>query len=36
MLFIVVSVIIGVVGRLGEKGTVDTIIVGAGDFLGAR
>ena len=35
VLFIVVSVIIGLIDRLGEKGTVDAIIVGAGEFLGA-
>ena len=35
VLFIVVSVIIGLIDKLGEKGTVDAIIVGAGEFLGA-
>jgi len=34
-LFIVASVIVGVVGRLGEEGTVTGIIAGAGDFIGA-
>jgi uncharacterized ion transporter superfamily protein YfcC len=35
MLFIVGSVIAGIIGGLGEKGTVTTIIAGAADFLGA-
>ncbi|MEA2057321.1 MAG: YfcC family protein [Actinomycetota bacterium] len=35
MLFLVAAVIIGAIGGLGEKGTVDTIVAGAGDFLGA-
>ena len=34
-LFIVASVIVGLVGRLGEEGTVNGIIAGAGDFIGA-
>jgi uncharacterized ion transporter superfamily protein YfcC len=34
-LFIVASIIVGMVGGLGEQGTVETIISGAGDFLGA-
>ncbi|MBK8294051.1 MAG: YfcC family protein [Solirubrobacterales bacterium] len=35
MLFIVAAVVIGLIGRLGEKKTVDAIVSGAGDFLGA-
>jgi uncharacterized ion transporter superfamily protein YfcC len=35
MLFLVAAVVIGVVARFGEKGTVDTIVQGAADFLGA-
>jgi uncharacterized ion transporter superfamily protein YfcC len=35
MLFLVAAVIIGAIGRLGEEGTVSTIVSGAGDFLGA-
>jgi uncharacterized ion transporter superfamily protein YfcC len=35
MLFLVSSVIVGIIGGLGEKGTVNTIITGAADFLGA-
>jgi uncharacterized ion transporter superfamily protein YfcC len=35
VLFIVMSVVIGLVAKLGEKGTVDSIILGAGEFLGA-
>lgn len=35
MLFIVAAVLIGVIGRLGEEGTVSTIVEGAADFLGA-
>jgi uncharacterized ion transporter superfamily protein YfcC len=35
MLFLVSSVIVGIIGGLGEKGTVTTIIAGAADFLGA-
>jgi uncharacterized ion transporter superfamily protein YfcC len=34
-LFIVGAVVIGLIGRLGEEGTVTTIVAGAGDFLGA-
>jgi uncharacterized ion transporter superfamily protein YfcC len=34
-LFLVMAVVIGVIGRLGEEGTVSTIIAGASDFLGA-
>jgi len=34
-LFIVAAVIVGLVGRLGEEGTVSGIIAGAGDFIGA-
>ena len=35
VLFIVMSVVIGLVARLGEKGTVNAIVAGAADFLGA-
>lgn len=35
VLFIVAAVIIGVVGGLGEEGTVTTMVAGAADFLGA-
>ena len=35
MVFILAAVIIGLIGKLGEKKTVDAIIEGAGDFLGA-
>jgi uncharacterized ion transporter superfamily protein YfcC len=35
MLFLVGSIIVGIIGGLGEKGTVTTIIAGAADFLGA-
>ena len=35
VLFIVMAVVIGLVARLGEEGTVTTIISGASDFLGA-
>jgi uncharacterized ion transporter superfamily protein YfcC len=34
-LFLVMAVVIGVIARLGEEGTVTTIIAGASDFLGA-
>jgi uncharacterized ion transporter superfamily protein YfcC len=34
-LFIVMAVVIGLIARLGEEGTVTTIIAGAADFLGA-
>ncbi|HST16456.1 MAG TPA: hypothetical protein VLK36_02225 [Gaiellaceae bacterium] len=34
-LFLVMAVVIGVIARLGEEGTVMTIIAGASDFLGA-
>ena len=34
-LFIVMAVVIGLIARLGEEGTVTTIVAGAGDFLGA-
>jgi uncharacterized ion transporter superfamily protein YfcC len=33
-LFIVMSVIVGLVGGLGEKGLTDTLVHGAGDFIG--
>ena len=35
VLFIVMAVVVGLVGKLGEEGTVATIISGASDFLGA-
>ena len=35
MLFLVAAVVIGVVSRIGEEGTVNTIVSGAADFLGA-
>lgn len=34
-LFFVMAVVIGLIANLGEQGTVDTIIAGASDFLGA-
>ncbi len=34
-LFIVMAVVVGLIARLGEEGTVTTIIAGASDFLGA-
>jgi uncharacterized ion transporter superfamily protein YfcC len=34
-LFLVMAVVIGLIARLGEEGTVTTIISGAADFLGA-
>ena len=35
MLFLVAAVVIGVITKLGEEGTVNTIVSGASDFLGA-
>lgn len=35
MLFIVAAVIIGIIGGLGEKGTVDAMVAGGADFLSA-
>jgi uncharacterized ion transporter superfamily protein YfcC len=35
VVFIVAAVIIGLIGKLGEERTVNAIIAGAGDFLGA-
>ena len=35
VLFIVMAVVIGLVAKLGEEGTVNTIIAGASEFLGA-
>jgi uncharacterized ion transporter superfamily protein YfcC len=35
MLFLVAAVVIGVVNRFGEEQTVNTIVAGASDFLGA-
>jgi uncharacterized ion transporter superfamily protein YfcC len=34
-LFLVMAVVIGLIARLGEEGTVTTIVAGASDFLGA-
>ena len=34
-LFLVMAVVIGLIARLGENGTVTTIVAGAADFLGA-
>src|SRR4051812_8583870 len=34
-LFLVMAVVIGLIARLGEEGTVTTIIAGASDFIGA-
>src|SRR5213078_3439366 len=34
-LFLVMAIIIGAVAKLGEEGTVSTIVSGASDFLGA-
>jgi uncharacterized ion transporter superfamily protein YfcC len=34
-LFLVMAVVVGMIARLGEEGTVTTIVAGAGDFLGA-
>jgi uncharacterized ion transporter superfamily protein YfcC len=33
-LFIVMSIVIGLIGGLGEKGMTDTFVKGAGDFIG--
>ncbi len=35
VLFLVMAVVIGLIGKLGEEGTVNTIVAGAADFLGA-
>jgi uncharacterized ion transporter superfamily protein YfcC len=35
MLFLVAAVLIGMIGRMGERGTVEAITAGAADFLGA-
>ena len=35
MLFLVAAVIVGVIARFGEEETVNTIVAGAADFLGA-
>ncbi|MFJ3905847.1 YfcC family protein [Streptomyces sp. NPDC090025] len=34
-LFLVAGIVIGLISGLGEKGTVDALVVGAGDFIGA-
>lgn len=33
-LFVVMAIVVGLVGGLGEKGMTDTIVKGAGDFIG--
>ena len=33
-LFIVMSIVVGMIGGLGEKGLTDTLVRGAGDFVG--
>lgn len=33
-LFIVMAIVVGVIGGLGEKGLTDTVVRGAGDFIG--
>ena len=33
-LFIVMSIVVGIIGGLGEKGLTDTLVRGAGDFIG--
>ena len=33
-LFIVMAIVVGLIGGLGEKGLTDTIVKGAGDFIG--
>jgi uncharacterized ion transporter superfamily protein YfcC len=33
-LFIVMSILVGLIGGLGEKGLTDTVVRGAGDFIG--
>jgi len=35
MLFLIAAVIIGIIGGLGEKGTVNTMVAGGADFLSA-
>jgi len=35
LLFLLMAVVIGTIGRFGEEGTVSTIVAGAADFLGA-
>jgi uncharacterized ion transporter superfamily protein YfcC len=34
-LFLAAAILIGLIGRLGEKGLTDTFVEGAGDFIGA-
>ena len=34
-LFLTMTVVIGMVGRMGESGTVDSMVAGMGDFMGA-
>jgi uncharacterized ion transporter superfamily protein YfcC len=34
-LFVIMSVVVGLIAKLGEEGTVTTIVAGAADFLGA-
>lgn len=33
-LFLVMALVVGLLGRLGEKGLTDTVVKGAGDFIG--
>ncbi len=33
-LFLIMSVVVGLIGRLGEEGMVDSIVAGMGDFIG--
>jgi uncharacterized ion transporter superfamily protein YfcC len=35
VLFLLMAVVVGLIARLGEEGTVSTIVAGAADFLGA-
>jgi uncharacterized ion transporter superfamily protein YfcC len=35
MLFLVATIVVGIIAKLGEEGTVNTIVAGASDFLGA-
>lgn len=34
-LFLIMSIVVGLIGRLGEEGMVDSIVAGMGDFIGA-
>ena len=33
-LFVVMSIVVGLIGGMGEKGVTDTVVSGAGDFIG--